>query len=87
MKNITKETVSEECNVSTHVFIKGDVVKNKVTEKQYLVIRVEGNSFLLGDTIFPKYGYYKKEVTISPLYVFVKHLSDKEFEDVMNRRL
>jgi len=69
-----------------HKYIKGDIVRNRYTKKLSLVTEVFDASFLLADTIIPQFGY-KAQVTISPLYEFVRHLSNYEFENLINRSI
>lgn len=70
--------------MSTQKIQEGDIVRDKYNEHEFLVTKVERNSFVLADPIIPSFGY-KAEVTISPLYEYVRTLSKEEFEEVINR--
>ncbi len=72
--------------MATIKFIKGDIIKNKITKRLSLVTKVEGNTFVLADPICPQFGY-KAHITISPLYEFVKHINNSEFNNRMNREI
>ena len=80
------DIIEKKDNMNRHKYIKGDIVRNRYTKKLSLVTEVFDASFVLADTIVPQFGY-KAQVTISPIYEFVRHLSNYEFENLINRSI
>ena len=85
-KLIELEIDMNTANMKCHKIVKGDIIKNRITNKTFLVVKISNNSFLLADDICPQFGY-KSEITISSLYKFIEHLDKNEFNNRINRNI
>ena len=67
----------------------GDVVKRKISGKEYLIEKVELGYYTLSDTVYPSY-FPSNDLscsTVDNLYEFVRHMDKEEYKETMNRML